>query len=133
MTPIVCVGETLEEREAGHTDARVDSQIRAAFAGVRAAGAAVSVVAYEPIWAIGTGRNATPEDAQAMCRTIRHTVAEHAGKEVAESLRVQYGGSCTPANAPDLLTQPDVDGALVGGASLDPDSFARIVESAPKP
>ena len=75
---------------------------------------------------------ATPEDAQGMCRTIRGTIAEQAGKEVGGSLRVQYGGSCTPANAPDLLTQPDIDGALVGGASLDPDSFAKIVQSAPK-
>ena len=89
------------------------------------------VIAYEPIWAIGTGQHATPEDAQGMCRTIRDTVAEHAGKEVAAALRVQYGGSVTATNAPDLLTQDDIDGALVGGASLDPNAFARIVQSAP--
>jgi triosephosphate isomerase len=148
MTPIVAVGETLDQREAGEAESTVTSQLRFALGGtdseadtghapaVRALAAhqvGQLVIAYEPVWAIGTGRNATPEDAQAMCRMIRDTVAEHAGKEVAESLRVQYGGSCTPANAPDLLSQSDVDGALVGGASLDPDSFARIVESAPKP
>jgi triosephosphate isomerase len=147
MTPIVAVGETLEQREAGEAESKVTSQIRAALTGATSEddGSGVPavrpltehqvgqlVIAYEPIWAIGTGRNATPEDAQGMCRTIRSTVAEQAGKEVAGSLRIQYGGSCTPANAPDLLTQPDIDGALVGGASLDPDSFAKIVHSTPR-
>jgi triosephosphate isomerase len=148
MTPIVAVGETLDQREAGDAESTVTSQLRAALSGSTSAddGAGMPaarplgahqagqlVIAYEPIWAIGTGRTATPEDAQGMCRTIRSTVAEQAGKEVAAGLRVQYGGSCTPANAADLLIQPDIDGALVGGASLDPDSFARIVQSAPKP
>src|SRR5437764_1172576 len=148
MTPIVAVGETLEQREAGEAEGTVTSQLRTAFAGSSSDEDASSVpagrpltahqvgqlvIAYEPIWAIGTGQHATPDDAQTMCRAIRSTVAEHAGAEVAASLRVQYGGSCTPANAADLLTQPDIDGALVGGASLDPDSFARIVQSVPRP
>jgi triosephosphate isomerase (TIM) len=149
MTPILAVGETLDQREAGEAEGTVTAQLQAAIAGSSEpdadAGPAPAVrplsahqvgqlvIAYEPVWAIGTGRNATPDDAQSMCRTIRSTVAEQAGKEVGASLRVQYGGSCTPANAADLLTQPDVDGALVGGASLDPDSFARIVQSTPRP
>jgi triosephosphate isomerase len=147
MTPILCVGETLSQREAGDAESTVTSQLGAAFAGsskgepdaapapgrrpLTALQVGQLVIAYEPIWAIGTGQHATPEDAQAMCRIVRDTVAEHAGKEVAAALRVQYGGSVTATNAPDLLTEDDIDGALVGGASLDPDAFARIVQSAP--
>jgi triosephosphate isomerase len=87
------------------------------------------VIAYEPIWAIGTGRNATPEDAQAVCKAIRGVVAEEAGADAAAAIRIQYGGSVKGANAAELLAQADIDGALVGGASLDPDDFARIVQS----
>jgi triosephosphate isomerase (TIM) len=126
MTPIVCVGETLEEREAGRTDTRVESQTRAAFAGVRAAAAEGCVIAYEPIWAIGTGRNATPEDANTTIAVIRGVVRDLYGG-VAENVRIQYGGSVKPGNIAELMAMPDIDGALVGGASLDPDDFARIV------
>jgi triosephosphate isomerase len=131
MTPILCCGETLEEREAGATDERVGSQVRAGLAGVSAEQVAGMVVAYEPIWAIGTGRTATPEDAQATCATVRAVVGEVAGADAAAGVRVQYGGSVKAANAAELLGQPDIDGALVGGASLDPDEFARIVSSIP--
>jgi triosephosphate isomerase len=130
MTPILCCGETLEEREAGTTEAKVSSQVRAGLAGVGADQVATMVVAYEPIWAIGTGRNATPEDAQAVCKAIRGVVAEAAGTEAGSSVRIQYGGSVKGANAAELLAQADIDGALVGGASLDPEDFARIVQGA---
>ena len=132
MTPILCCGETLEEREAGATDERVGSQVRAGLAGVGAEQVAGLVVAYEPIWAIGTGRTATPDDAQATCATVRSVVAEVAGPDAAAAVRIQYGGSVKASNAEELLGQPDIDGALVGGASLDPDEFARIVASAPR-
>jgi triosephosphate isomerase len=128
MTPILCCGETLEEREAGGTDAKVIGQVQAGLAGVSPAQVAAMVVAYEPIWAIGTGRTATPEDAQAVCKVVRDTVAEVAGAEAAGAVRVQYGGSVKPGNIGELMAQPDVDGALVGGASLDADEFARIVQ-----
>jgi triosephosphate isomerase (TIM) len=127
MTPIVCVGETLDEREAGRTDERVDAQIRAAFAGVRSAGAHLSVVAYEPIWAIGTGRNATPEDANATIAVIRSTLRELYNADTAGTIRILYGGSVKPGNIADLMAMPEIDGALVGGASLDPDEFSRVV------
>jgi len=127
MTPIVCVGETLEEREAGQTDRRVQSQVRAAFSGVRVAGAALSVVAYEPIWAIGTGRNATPEDANATIAVIRAALRDVFNDETAGTIRILYGGSVKPGNIADLMAMPEIDGALVGGASLDPDDFARVV------
>ena len=131
MTPILCCGETLEEREAGTTEERVGSQVRAGLAGVGAEQVAGLVVAYEPIWAIGTGRTATPEDAQATCATVRQVVGEVAGADAAAAVRVQYGGSVKSSNAAELLSQPDIDGALVGGASLDPDEFARIIQSIP--
>jgi triosephosphate isomerase len=130
MTPIMCCGETLEEREAGSTEERVSSQVRAGLRGVGADDVAKLVIAYEPIWAIGTGRNATPDDAQAVCKAIRGVVAEEAGADAAAAVRIQYGGSVKGANAAELLSQPDIDGALVGGASLDPEDFARIVQSA---
>jgi triosephosphate isomerase len=130
MTPIMCCGETLEEREAGSTEERVSSQVRAGLQGVGADEVAGLVIAYEPIWAIGTGRNATPDDAQAVCKAIRAVVAGEAGADAAAAVRIQYGGSVKGANAADLLSQPDIDGALVGGASLDPEDFARIVQSA---
>jgi triosephosphate isomerase len=127
MTPIVCVGETLDEREAGVTDARVTSQTRAAFAQVKAVEAARCVVAYEPIWAIGTGRNATPDDADATIGVIRGALREIYDRATAEAIRIQYGGSVKPGNIAELMAMPEIDGALVGGASLDPDDFARIV------
>ena len=126
MTPIVCVGETLEEREAGDTETKVVAQIRAAFAGLKADKISTLVVAYEPIWAIGTGRTATSADAQQVCAAIRMCIAEIAGKGAADSVRIQYGGSVKSTNIAELISQPDIDGALVGGASLDPDEFARI-------
>ena len=126
MTPIVCVGETLEEREAGDTETKVIGQIRAAFDGLKADKIASLVVAYEPIWAIGTGRTATCDDAQQVCAAIRGCITDLAGKEAAGAVRIQYGGSVKSSNIAELISQPDIDGALVGGASLDPDEFARI-------
>jgi triosephosphate isomerase (TIM) len=126
MTPIVCVGETLEEREAGDTETKVLGQIRAALAGLPTDKIAALVVAYEPIWAIGTGLTATSEDAQQVCASIRGSIAEIAGIDAAQAVRIQYGGSVKSSNIAELIDQPDIDGALVGGASLDPDEFARI-------
>ncbi len=128
MTPILCVGETVDEREAGGTAEKVAGQVRAGLAGVSPAQVAELVIAYEPIWAIGTGRTATPDDAQETCALVRATVAEVAGADAAAAVRVQYGGSVKPGNIAELMAQPDIDGALVGGASLDPDDFARIVD-----
>src|SRR5436190_2597125 len=128
MTPIMCVGETLEEREAGTTEDKVVGQVHNGLAGVSAEQVATLVIAYEPIWAIGTGRTATPEDAQTVCALIRATVADKHGAPAADAVRVQYGGSVKPSNIAELMAAPDVDGALVGGASLDPDEFARIVQ-----
>ncbi len=127
MTPIVCVGETLGERESGATEAKVLGQIDAALAGVHAEQVATWVIAYEPIWAIGTGRTATSEDAQAVCAAIRSQIAVSFGQDAADAVRIQYGGSVKAANTAELLAQADIDGALVGGASLDPDEFARII------
>jgi triosephosphate isomerase len=127
MTPILCVGETLEERQSGVADTKVDDQVRAGLEGVGRQAVAGLVVAYEPIWAIGTGHNATPDDAQATVSSIRATVRDVAGDEAAAAVRIQYGGSVKPGNIASLMEQPDIDGALVGGASLDADDFARIV------
>jgi triosephosphate isomerase (TIM) len=128
MTPIVCVGETLDVREDGSTNARVTTQTRAAFERVKAAEVATCVIAYEPIWAIGTGRNATADDANETILVIRTAVRELYGEETAQAVRIQYGGSVKPGNAAELMAMPEIDGALVGGASLDPDDFARIVQ-----
>ena len=127
LTPIVCVGESLETREADETDTWLDRQVRALLVGVRPERASALVVAYEPIWAIGTGRTATPEMAQDACAHIRAVID---GSHASELVRILYGGSVNPENAAELLGQPDIDGALVGGASLDPDGFAAIVEAA---
>jgi triosephosphate isomerase len=127
MTPILCVGETLDEREAGTTEARVTGQVEAGLAGLSAEQVAGLVVAYEPIWAIGTGRTATPDDAQTVCGTIRATVAGLVGADTSASVRIQYGGSVKADNAAELMACPDIDGALVGGASLEADSFAGIM------
>ena len=121
-------GETLEEREAGTTEAKVVGQVEQGLAGLKAEQVAGLVVAYEPIWAIGTGRTATPDDAQAVCALIRSTIAGRVGAETAASVRIQYGGSVKSDNIAELMAQPDIDGALVGGASLDADEFARIVQ-----
>jgi triosephosphate isomerase len=126
MVPILCVGETVDEREAGSTEDKVLGQIRAALRGRAPEQVAAMVVAYEPIWAIGTGRTATAADAQAVIGAIRAEVAVLAGAEAASGVRIQYGGSVKSENIAELMAQPDIDGALVGGASLDPDEFARI-------
>jgi triosephosphate isomerase len=128
MTPIMCCGETLEEREADQTEAKVRGQVQAGLAGLTAEQVAGLVIAYEPIWAIGTGRTASSEDAQAVCALVREVVGERFSAGAAESVRVQYGGSVKPTNAAELMAQPDIDGALVGGASLEADDFARIVQ-----
>jgi triosephosphate isomerase len=130
MTPIMCCGESLEEREAGETEAKVLSQVAAGLTGLTSEQVASMVIAYEPIWAIGTGKTATAADAQAVCAEIRHAVAAQFDADAAGAVRVQYGGSVKAATTEELMAQPDVDGALVGGASLDPDEFARIVQFA---
>ncbi|MGE5590817.1 MAG: triose-phosphate isomerase [Bacillota bacterium] len=129
LTPIVCVGEKLEERERGETMDLVARQTRAALEGLDPAQVGRVVIAYEPIWAIGTGKAATAADAQEVCRHIRETVRSLAPGAV-DGLRIQYGGSVKPANAAEFMQQPDVDGALVGGASLEPASFAAIARGA---
>ncbi|HWC12192.1 MAG TPA: triose-phosphate isomerase [Acidimicrobiales bacterium] len=128
MTPILCVGETDEEREAGGTEDKVTGQVKSALSGVDPERVAGMVVAYEPIWAIGTGKTATPEDAQSTISLIRKVIGELHGDDPAASVRIQYGGSVKSSNIAEIMAQPDVDGALVGGASLDPDEFAKIVQ-----
>ncbi len=126
MTPIMAVGETLEEREEGVTEAKVGSQVRAGLRGLDAEAVAGMVIAYEPIWAIGTGRNASPDDAGAVCSFIRSEVEAKfpgAGGE----LRILYGGSINPGNIAGFMAKKDIDGGLVGGASLDPDTFASVI------
>ena len=129
MTPIVCVGETLDEREAGRAAEVVSAQLRGSLARLSRAQFETLVVAYEPVWAIGTGRNASPYDAQDMCANVRRVV-EDLRRGAGDQVRIQYGGSVKPVNAQELLAQPDIDGALVGGASLDPVQFARVVQAA---
>lgn len=130
LLPIVCVGETLEERDAGRVDEVVHRQVSAALDGLPADQVAAITLAYEPVWAIGTGRTATPEQAQEVHASIRQWLRDHFPAFVAEDMRIQYGGSVKAANAASLLACPDIDGALVGGASLDAKSFAAIVEAA---
>jgi triosephosphate isomerase (TIM) len=128
LEPILCVGESEEARDGGQTDAVLANQLRAELAAVDSARVAEVVIAYEPIWAIGTGRTATPEQAQETIAFIRDVLREHGA--AADAVRILYGGSVKPDNAAELLAQPDIDGALVGGASLDPGDFAAIVEAA---
>jgi triosephosphate isomerase len=130
LIPIVCVGETLAERESNVTEKVVGTQVRAAYAGVSAQDAAKTVIAYEPVWAIGTGRNATDDQAQAVHKFIRGLLTELYGASTAEAIRIQYGGSMKPENAAGLLKQPDVDGGLIGGASLKVESFLGIIKAA---
>jgi triosephosphate isomerase len=128
LTPIVCIGETLEERDADATLAVIERQIETAFASVRSDQIAGCVVAYEPVWAIGTGRTATPGQAEEVHHAIRRQLVGRASATTAERVRILYGGSVKPDNIDALMAEPDIDGALVGGASLDATSFARIVQ-----
>ncbi len=130
MTPICCVGESLDEREEDLTRERLSIQVTAAMGAVHRDSVASMVIAYEPLWAIGTGQAATPDDAQKACAWIREVVAGACGPEPAEQVRIQYGGSVTAENTEALLTCPDVDGVLVGGASLDAALFVEIVRAA---
>ena len=129
LTPIVCVGETLEEREGNRTDAVVTTQVQGSLAGLSAADLEKVVIAYEPVWAIGTGKVATPQQAQEVHALIRRLLAGLASPAVAAKVRIQYGGSVKPDNAADLAAQPDIDGALVGGASLKADDFLGIAKA----
>ncbi|MFS1664452.1 triose-phosphate isomerase [Streptococcus sp. zg-JUN1979] len=128
MLPIICCGESLETYEAGQAAEFVGRQVSAALAGLTAEQVASAVIAYEPIWAIGTGKSATQDDAQHMCKTVRDVVAADFGQEVADKVRIQYGGSVKPENVAEYMACPDVDGALVGGASLEADSFLALLD-----
>ena len=130
LRPIVAVGETLAQNEAGETEAVLGRQVPTALAGLDEAQGLEVVVAYEPIWAIGTGRTATPDHAEKTCARIRMLVAETLGTAVADSVRVLYGGSMNPANAADLMAQPNIDGGLIGGASLVAEDFLKIINAA---
>jgi triosephosphate isomerase len=132
LLPIMCVGESLEDREKGVTGDVVTSQVKGGLEGVDQIDIEKLIVAYEPVWAIGTGKTATPEQAQEVHSTIRDLIGSMYSKEVADKVVVQYGGSVKPENAAELLGQPDIDGALVGGACLKPDSFLSIIKSAVK-
>lgn len=129
LTPIVCVGESLAEREAGKTNEIVGDQVKKALAGVDASAVKNIVIAYEPIWAIGTGKSSSPEDANEVCAHIRGVIADIYSDDVANEVRIQYGGSVKPENIKDFLNQPEIDGALVGGASLEPRSFLQLLEA----
>ena len=130
LTPIVCVGESLSIREAGTTNDYVRSQVVNAYKGVSAKNALLTIVAYEPIWAIGTGKTATPEQAEDTILSIRNVLAELYGNDVSERIRILYGGSVNTSNIEVLIAKPNIDGALVGGASLDPASFLALVTAA---
>jgi triosephosphate isomerase len=127
LTAIVCVGEMLREREAGRAESVVETQLNGGFQGLTVQDMERIIIAYEPVWAIGTGKTATPEQAQEMHGYIRRKVEESHGRSTADSIRILYGGSVKPDNIAELMSQPDVDGALVGGASLEAESFAKIV------
>ncbi|NLB73980.1 MAG: triose-phosphate isomerase [Firmicutes bacterium] len=129
LLPIICVGETLKEREEGKTEEVVTRQTKAALDGIKASGAERIVIAYEPVWAIGTGRTASSDEANRVIRIIRSTVAEVFNSRIAGEIRIQYGGSVKPGNAGELFSQSDIDGALVGGASLNASDFAAIVKA----
>ncbi len=127
ITPIICVGETLEQRESGVTAAFVSGQAKAALAGMSEEDVKSLVIAYEPIWAIGTGKTATADDANATIGVIRRAVAEAFGQAVADEVRIQYGGSMNPKNASELMAMPEIDGGLIGGASLKAEDFSKVV------
>ncbi|MDQ0198992.1 triose-phosphate isomerase [Neobacillus ginsengisoli] len=129
LTPIVCCGETLEQRENGETMNLVGSQIEKALKGLSETQVNQTVIAYEPIWAIGTGKSSTAEDANEVCAHIRQVVAKQFSEEVAAAVRIQYGGSVKPGNIKEYMAQPDIDGALVGGASLEAQSFLQLLEA----
>ncbi|MBE1554867.1 triose-phosphate isomerase [Sporosarcina limicola] len=129
LTPIVCVGESLEERENGKTGDKVAGQVKKAFEGISQDLAPKAVIAYEPIWAIGTGKTATAEDANEVCGAIRTTIGDLYDEKIAGEIRIQYGGSVKPDNIEELLSMQHIDGALVGGASLEPKSFLKLVEA----
>ncbi len=129
MTPIVCCGETLEQREKGITNEFVGGQVQKALAGLSEDQAKTVVIAYEPIWAIGTGKSSTAADANEVCAHIRSVIAKVFSKGVAEAVRIQYGGSVKPANIKEYMSQPNIDGALVGGASLESASFIQLLEA----
>jgi triosephosphate isomerase len=130
LKPIVCIGETLEERDGGRVEQVLETQLKGSLAGLDAKELSELVIAYEPVWAIGTGRTASPEQAQEAHAFIRKTLATLSDSATADKIRIQYGGSVKPANTAELMAQPDIDGALVGGASLDPRGFTEIVKAA---
>ena len=130
LTPIACVGETLEQREMGITFELVALQVKMALAGLDASQVKKTIIAYEPVWAIGTGKTATAEDAGAVCKHIRAVIREMHGARVSRAVTIQYGGSMNPKNAQELLAQADIDGGLIGGASLKPEDFAAIILAA---
>jgi len=130
LCPILCIGETLEQRDAGQVEKVLETQLRGSLADLSPAQIAETVIAYEPVWAIGTGRTASPEQAQEAHAFVRKVLAQLSDAETAARVRIQYGGSVKPDNTATLMGQPDIDGALVGGASLDPRSFAQIVKAA---
>ena len=130
LHPIICVGESLEQRELGVTMELISLQVKSALAGVSAEKLRKCVIAYEPVWAIGTGKTATPEQAGEVCTFIRATIRHMYGARIARSITIQYGGSMNPGNAATLLSQPDIDGGLIGGAALDPEKFVEIINAA---
>lgn len=132
LTPIICVGETLEQREANETEAVVSKQVMEALEGLSEEQVENAIIAYEPIWAIGTGKTATSDDANLVCQSIRETILDLHGEEAASKTRILYGGSVKPANIAELLEKEHIDGALVGGASLEAESFLQLVEAAQK-
>ena len=132
LIPIICCGETLEQREAGSTDVHIASQIRAALSGISSEDIAKSVIAYEPIWAIGTGKTCDSVEANRVIKMIRSVVSEVAGSQAADSIRILYGGSVKPSTIEEQMSQSDIDGALVGGASLKADSFNEIIANTMK-
>ena len=131
LSPIVCVGETLSDRQADRTMDVIRDQFEGSFAGVTESQMAITTIAYEPVWAIGTGEVATPDQAQQVHADLRSLIENSYNQEVGSGVRIQYGGSVKPSNAADLLAQPDIDGALVGGAALDVESFAGIIQQVP--
>lgn len=129
LTPIVCVGETLQQREANETLVHIENQVKKALEGLNDEQIAQTIIAYEPIWAIGTGKTASSEDANEVCAHIRKVVSNITSKEIADKMVIQYGGSVKPENIDEILNTSDIDGALVGGASLDPESYRKLVEA----